>query len=87
MLKGREGTMYTDIIRTLETVSKVSDELEYIFTPEEVRETYHHTIRKCELNGKDEEYFSILLDNELRDLLMRRAINRLGAANRKERYA
>lgn len=40
-----------------------------------------YSIRKCELNGKDEDYLPLMYENELRDYLMREAINVRGAMN------
>ena len=40
-----------------------------------------YTIRKCELNGKGEDYIPILFENELRDFVMREEINALGRMN------
>lgn len=74
-----------DPVRTMQVVNEVSEKTQYIFAPEEVVETIRYTIRKCELNGKDEEYFYILLENELRDYLMRAYINLMGEENRRRR--
>ena len=51
------------------------------FCPKDVYDTLQYTIRKAELNGKDESYIPILLENELRDFLMRNRINFLGRLN------
>lgn len=40
-------------------------------------EIARYTIRKADLNGKDGSYVPILLENELRDFLMRKQINAL----------
>ena len=40
-----------------------------------------YTIRKAEVNGKDAEYVPILFENELRDFVTRKAINRIGRLN------
>ena len=74
-----------DVTRTMQVVNEVSERAQYIFGPEEVIQTVRHTIRKCELNGKDEEYFYILLENELRDYLMRAYINLTGEENRRRK--
>lgn len=74
-----------DIVRAMQTVSEVSLKTGYVFSPEEVTGTIQHTARKCELNGKDIEYFYILLENELRDFLMRASINALGELNRRRK--
>lgn len=44
-------------------------------------EIARHTIRKADLNGKDESYVPILLENELEDFLMRKYINFWGRVN------
>lgn len=74
-----------DPVRTMQVVNEVSEKTQYIFAPEEVVETIRYTIRKCELNGKNEEYFYILLENELRDYLMRAYINLMGEENRRRK--
>lgn len=74
-----------DIAKAMEIVSEVSVKTGYVFEPEEVSETIRHTARKCDLNGKDVEYFYILLENELRDFLMRASINALGELNRRRK--
>lgn len=79
--------MKPDIVRTMAVVTEVEDAIGYIFEPEEVAETVDFTIRKCEVNGKDEEYFFLLLEDELRDLRMRQVINALGALNMERRSA
>ena len=38
---------------------------------EEISQTIEYTKRKCELNGKDEDYFYLLFENELEDLIQR----------------
>lgn len=64
--------------KVLEVVIEVEEKIGYIFAPEEISQTVNHTIRKCEFNGKDTAYFYILLENELRDYLMRTYINLMG---------
>lgn len=63
------------IDRMGEAVREVESSIGYCFRPEDIKETIQHTLRKCELNGKDEEYFYYLLQNELKDLLTRTCIN------------
>jgi len=50
----------------------------YRFDVVDAYEIARHTIRKADLNGKDESYVPILLKNELEDFLMRKQINALG---------
>lgn len=71
--------------KVMEVVMEVEEKVGYIFDPEEVAQTVDHTIRKCELNKKDTAYFYILLENELRDYLMRAYINLLGEENRRRK--
>ena len=51
------------------------------FDIEELYKIIKHTIRKCDLNGKDETYLPILFENELRDYQMRSQINAIGRMN------
>lgn len=60
----------------------VQKRFRYTFDLMDVYDILKHTIRKCELNGKGEDYIPILFENELRDFLMRDAINLRGAMNR-----
>lgn len=74
-----------DIARAMEVVSEVSVKAGYVFEPEDVSNVIRHTARKCDLNGKDVEYFYILLENELRDFLVRASVNALGELNRRRK--
>ena len=74
-----------DPVRAMQIVSEVSAKTGYAVKSEETVKIIQHTARKCELNGKDLEYFYILLENELRDFLMRASINALGELNRRRR--
>lgn len=58
-----------------EIVAEVQEKTEYIFCPVEIADILAYTHRKCEINGKGEDYIPILFENELRDYLMREAIN------------
>ncbi len=53
----------------------------YRFDVVDAYEIARHTIRKADLNGKDESYVPILLKNEPEDFLMRKQINFLGRLN------
>lgn len=55
--------------------------LHYTFDVMDVYDIMKHTIRKCELNGKDENYLPLLFENELRDHVMREQINEMGRRN------
>lgn len=50
----------------------------YRFDLMEVFEIARHTVRKAELTGQDESYVPMLLENELRDFVMRKRINAIG---------
>lgn len=76
-----------DVGRTLEVIDRVSERLNYIFCPKEIADTVEYTIRKCEMNGKDEEYFYLLLEDELEQSLMRAYINYRGEQNRLKKLA
>lgn len=80
-------TSLTDINaqRTMQVLAEVEEKTNYIFSPEEVIETVRYAIRKCELNGKDEEYFYLLLQDELEQYLMRAYINMQGEENRRRK--
>ena len=73
--------MKLDIMKTMQVVNKVEARLGHLFEPEEIRDIIEHTIRKCELNSKDEECFYLLFENELEDLIQRHYINFLGFIN------
>lgn len=68
---------FTDgMLRIVEAVEKKSG---FLFLEEEISSIYEHTARKLALNGKGEDYFPVLFENELEDYLMRRRINAMGA--------
>lgn len=79
--------MQTDIARTMDVMVRVSVGMGVFFEPEEVSEAYHRSIRKCELNGKDEEYFYILLEDELKNIKLRQLINAAGMMRSNRRSA
>lgn len=60
--------------RIVETVEKVQRKAKTVFTIDELAQTLCLTRRKMELNRQDDDYFFILLENELYDLLTRKAI-------------
>ena len=68
-------------------VQKVQSEYRCEFSFDEMTDILLYTRRKCEVNGKGEDYIPILFENELSDYLMRREINRMGAMNRCARFA
>lgn len=61
--------------------------LHYTFDVMDVYDIMIYTIRKCELNGKDETYLPLLFENELRDHVMREQINLRGRMNQCVRSA
>ena len=71
--------------RVMEVLTEVEEQTNCIFSPEEAVETIQYAIRKCELNGKDSEYFYILLRDELEQYLMRAYINMWGEENRRRK--
>ncbi len=53
----------------------------YQFELDDIAEIIRHTVRKADLNHKDESYVPILFENELRDHVMRERINEMGRRN------
>ena len=70
-----------DLGRAEAIIEQVSQKTGFIFEDEEISQTIEYTKRKCELNGKDEEYFYLLFENELEDLIQRYYINLRGFIN------
>lgn len=70
-----------DLERTEAIAAQVSQKTGFVFDDEEISRTIEYTKRKCELNGKDEEYFYLLFENELEDLVRRYYINLRGFIN------
>jgi len=70
-----------DLERTEAIAAQVSERAGFVFDDEEVARTIEYTKRKCELNGKDEDYFYLLFENELEDLVQRYYINLRGFIN------
>ncbi len=68
-------------------VQKVEGENACKFSFDEICSIFSHTSRKCEINGKGEDYIPILFENELTDFLTRREINRYSEAMRCARFA
>lgn len=62
-------------------VVDVQNETGYWFDVYDVARIAQHTVRKAEMNGKDETYVPILFENELRDHVMRERINEMGRKN------
>lgn len=70
-----------DLGRAEAIVERVSQKTGFVFEDEEISQTIEYTKRKCELNGKDEDYFYLLFENELEDLIQRYYINLRGFIN------
>lgn len=62
-------------------VFEVQSKTGYRFDINEVFEIARNTIRKADMNGKDESYVPVLLKNELEDFIMRKRINFWGRVN------
>lgn len=73
--------MMLDVAKVMRIVADVENRMEFSFSSDEVADTIRYTIRKCELNGKDEDYFYLLFENELEDLIQRCYINLRGFIN------
>ena len=63
-------------------LSKVNEETGQNIGDEEAANIYRYTKRKCRIIGKGRRYIPILYENELKDYLMRSAINKKGIINR-----
>ena len=70
-----------DLGRAEAIVEQVSQKTGFVFEDEEISQTIEYTKRKCELDGKDEDYFYLLFENELEDLIQRYYINLRGFIN------
>lgn len=57
-------------------VFDVRRETGYRFDVMEVFDILQHSIRKAEMNGKEDDYLPILFRNELEDHVMRQRINK-----------
>ena len=62
-------------------VVDVQNETDFWFDVDDMVAIFQHTIRKADLNGKDEAYVPLLLRNELEDHVMRERINAIGRRN------
>ena len=77
--------MKPEVTRAMQVVSDVEKRTGFLFSIEDIIDTARLTIRKCELNHKDDEYFYILLGNELEDVIRRHTINEMGKINLERR--
>lgn len=62
----RLDTEKLDAGRALAVVDAAMNRLGQILSPEEQMEVIALAIRKCEMNEKDEEYFYLMLDDEMK---------------------
>lgn len=56
----------------------VQNETGFWFDVDDMVAIMQHTVRKADLNGKDEAYVPLLFRNELEDYVMRERINAIG---------
>lgn len=59
----------------------VQNETGFWFDVDDMVAIMQRTVRKADLNGKDEEYVPLLFRNELEDYVMRERINAIGRRN------
>ena len=59
----------------------VQNETGFWFDVDDMVAIMQHTVRKADLNGKDEAYVPLLFRNELEDYVMRERINAIGRRN------
>lgn len=67
-----------DIEKLVDIVFDAQTRLRYKFDLMDVFNILRYTIRKCEANGKGDDYIPLLFENELRDHVMREQINEMG---------
>lgn len=70
-----------DVEELADIITDVQNRTGYTFDVWDIHDLALHTVRKAELNGKDETYVPILFENELRDHVMRERINLMGRRN------
>lgn len=70
-----------DTERVAEVIEAVADRIGWDFQPHDIVAIIQHTICKCQMNGKDNEYFYLLLEDELQSFLVRAEINAIGQQN------
>lgn len=70
-----------------EIVAKVQNDTKYVFCPYEIADILAFTRRKCKINRKGDDYVPLLFENELRDYLMREAINYMSMKRQNEKEA
>lgn len=70
-----------DIEKLVDIVFDAQTRLRYKFDLMDVFDILRYTIRKCEANGKGDDYIPLLFRNELEDFVMREQINLIGRMN------
>ena len=70
-----EDDIFTEEL--VEVLLESQNELQYIFGALDIFNIMVHTIRKCELNGKDKEYVPILFKDELKSFVIEKKINEI----------
>lgn len=73
-MEGKEKELY-------EIVERAGKELNYQFDDGEIADVLRYSLRKCEVNGKDDDYVPIIFETELHDYVMRSTINAVGYMN------
>lgn len=76
-----------DIEKLVDIVFDAQTRLRYKFDLMDVFNILRYTIRKCEVNGKGDDYIPLLFRNELEDFVMREQINLIGRMNQCARSA
>lgn len=56
-------------------ISEVEKKTGYVFSRAETFQVLLFTVRKCQINGKGDDYIPILFENELMDYIARSEIN------------
>lgn len=74
-----------DSKRILMIVDEVERTTEYIYSAQELTDIIDYTVKKCERINKDEDYFYLLLRDELEHHQMIAFINFRGEQNRRRR--
>lgn len=75
-----------EYVERLEAVKETAEARLGFEIPSEVAaEVLEYSIRKCEANGKDDDYLPSLFENELWDYYMMMAINLRGCENSVQR--
>ena len=65
----------TDAREKAETVRKEAEDKGFVLSGAEYEALLQYTARKCEINGKGEDYLPLLLEDEIKDYFFRIANN------------